>query len=71
MRITGDADAGELRVANLHDFRDLSHLAFEWTLEEEGEPVAEGALEVAPRRGGRDRRGSPCPRCPRRRARRG
>ncbi|MGN9842486.1 glycoside hydrolase family 2 TIM barrel-domain containing protein [Nonomuraea sp. H19] len=33
-------------VANQHDFRDLSHLSFSWTLEEEGVPVASGALDV-------------------------
>jgi beta-galactosidase len=48
VRITGDAGAGRLAIANLHDFRDLSHLAFPWTLEEEGVPVAEGVLELEP-----------------------
>jgi beta-galactosidase len=47
VRITPDP-AGGIRVANLHDVRDLSHLAFEWTLEEEGLPVASGPLEVPP-----------------------
>ena len=47
VRITGDAGAGRLSVANLHDFRDLSHLVFPWTLEEEGVAVADGVLEVA------------------------
>ena len=37
---------GGLRVANLHDFRDLAHLRFAWALEEEGAPVAEGELDV-------------------------
>src|SRR3954453_11772061 len=46
VRITGDA--GRLRIANLHDFRDLSHLAFPWTLEEGGGAVAGGVLELAP-----------------------
>jgi beta-galactosidase len=46
VRIEGDANAGTLRVTNLHLFRDLSHLAFPWALEEEGEPVAEGTLDV-------------------------
>ena len=46
VRIEGDA--GRLRVTNLHDFRDLSHLAFEWVLEAEGEPVAQGTLDVGP-----------------------
>ncbi len=45
VRITADP-AGGIRVANLHDVRDLSHLAFEWHLEEEGLPVASGPLEV-------------------------
>jgi beta-galactosidase len=35
-------------IANLHDFRDLSHLAFAWALEVEGEPVAEGTLDPGP-----------------------
>jgi beta-galactosidase len=48
VRISGDAAAGVVRVANLHDFRDLSHLAFRWALEEEGEPMAEGTLDVGP-----------------------
>lgn len=48
VRIAGDAAAGRLSVANLHDFRDLSHLVFEWALEEEGVPVAEGVLDVGP-----------------------
>src|SRR4051794_23842564 len=46
VRIEGDATSGMLRVTNLHLFQDLSHLAFPWTLEEEGEPVAEGTLDV-------------------------
>ena len=48
VRIAGDATAGRLSVTNLHDFRDLSHLAFPWTLEEAGIPVAEGVLDVGP-----------------------
>jgi beta-galactosidase len=47
VRITADP-AGGIRVANLHDVRDLSHLAFEWHLEQEGLPVASGPLEVPP-----------------------
>jgi beta-galactosidase len=39
---------GAVTVANLHDFRDLSHLAFSWTLEEEGLPVLSAELEVPP-----------------------
>jgi beta-galactosidase len=48
VRIAGDAATGRLRVTNLHDFRDLSHLAFTWTLEEEGAAVADGTLDVGP-----------------------
>ena len=55
VRITGDA--GRVRVTNLHDFRDLSHLAFPWTLEEEGVAVADGVLDVRSAGRGRDRRG--------------
>ena len=50
VRIDGDAAAGRVRVANLHDFRDLAHLAFHWALEEEGVAVAEGTLDVGPLR---------------------
>ncbi len=46
VRITGEAD--RLRIENLHDFRDLSYLAFAWALEEEGVAVAHGTLEVGP-----------------------
>jgi beta-galactosidase len=46
VRITADP-AGGIRIANLHDFRDLSHLAFSWTLEAEGVEVAGGSLAVA------------------------
>ena len=49
VRIEGDAAAGRVRIANLHDFRDLSHLAFAWTLEEEGTQVA-GARSTSDRR---------------------
>jgi beta-galactosidase len=47
VRITRDP-AGGILVANLHDFRDLSHLAFVWRLEQEGLEVASGHLEVPP-----------------------
>ena len=46
VRITGEA--ARVRIENLHDFRDLSHLAFEWVLEEEGVTVADGSLDVPP-----------------------
>src|SRR5690606_23789021 len=44
-------------IENRYDFRDLSHLAFTWRLEEEGVTVAEGVLDV------RDGR-APLPRLP-------
>jgi beta-galactosidase len=47
VRITPDP-AGGVRVANLHEVRDLSHLSFGWHLEEEGVEVASGHLEVPP-----------------------
>ncbi|WP_201778831.1 glycoside hydrolase family 2 TIM barrel-domain containing protein [Streptomyces sp. 150FB] len=37
---------GGLRLANHYDVITLDHLAFSWTLEEEGVPVAEGTLDV-------------------------
>jgi beta-galactosidase len=46
VRIAGSA-AG-LTIANLFAFRDLSHLRFEFVLEEEGAAVAEGVLDVGP-----------------------
>jgi beta-galactosidase len=45
VRITGGLEGG-LRVENRHGFRDLSHLAFPWTLEEEGVEVARGICRV-------------------------
>ena len=45
VRITEDPDGG-IRVANLHEVLDLSHLTFEWSLEAEGVAVASGQLEV-------------------------
>jgi beta-galactosidase len=35
---------GGIRIANLHQFKDLSHLAFQWTLEVDGELVVSGRL---------------------------
>jgi beta-galactosidase len=46
VRIVGAS--GALRVENRFLFRDLSHLRFEWTLEEEGVAVASGELRVGP-----------------------
>ncbi|GAA2403029.1 glycoside hydrolase family 2 TIM barrel-domain containing protein [Streptomyces glaucosporus] len=48
VRIGGDGVAGTVRVANLHDVADLSHLAFTWSYEVEGETVADGTLPVPP-----------------------
>ena len=54
VRITEDPGGG-IRVANLHEVLDLSHLSFEWSLEAEGVAVASGQLEV-PAAGSRRRR---------------
>jgi beta-galactosidase len=35
-----------IRITNLHQFKDLSHLAFPWTLEIDGELVASGRLQA-------------------------
>ncbi|WP_028063541.1 glycoside hydrolase family 2 TIM barrel-domain containing protein [Solirubrobacter soli] len=45
VRIT-EAHGGALRIENRFTFRDLSHLALEWALEEEGVAVASGSLEL-------------------------
>jgi beta-galactosidase len=37
-------ESGEFRVGNRHDFIDLSRLAFDWVLEEDGMRVADGRL---------------------------
>ncbi len=39
-----DPATGRLTVRNRHDFRDLSGFTFDWTLEEDGVPVASGQL---------------------------
>jgi beta-galactosidase len=44
VRIT--AAPGGIRVANHYDFATLAHLAFHWTLEEQGVEVAKGTLDV-------------------------
>ncbi|MDT0347095.1 glycoside hydrolase family 2 TIM barrel-domain containing protein [Streptomyces litchfieldiae] len=46
VRITGDPAAGTVTITNGHDFADLSHLAFEWVHEIDGEAVASGPLTV-------------------------
>ncbi|MET9497193.1 glycoside hydrolase family 2 TIM barrel-domain containing protein [Streptomyces sp. NPDC006552] len=48
VRIEVDSPAGTVRVANRHDFRDLSGLAFSWAYEIEGEAAAAGPLAVPP-----------------------
>jgi beta-galactosidase len=45
VRVTADPGGG-IRVANLYDFADLSHLRLTWTLEAEGVEAASGSLEV-------------------------
>ncbi|ARQ67469.1 glycoside hydrolase family 2 TIM barrel-domain containing protein [Streptomyces marincola] len=48
VRITGDAGRGTVTVRNGHDFADLSHLAFEWVFETDGERLGGGRLDVPP-----------------------
>jgi beta-galactosidase len=45
VRIEAEGD-DRLRITNLYDVRDLDHLAFNWQLEEEGRPIAQGSLSV-------------------------
>lgn len=40
------AEGTGVRVTNRYDVRDLAHVAFRWALQADGEPVAEGALDV-------------------------
>ncbi|WP_223777549.1 glycoside hydrolase family 2 TIM barrel-domain containing protein [Streptomyces sp. 135] len=46
VRIDGDGRDGTVRITNLHDFADLTHLAFTWSYEVDGVSVADGALPV-------------------------
>lgn len=46
VRIEDAGDGQRVRVTNLHDFRDLDHLAFDWTYQVDGETVASGDLTV-------------------------
>ncbi|MEV0090844.1 glycoside hydrolase family 2 TIM barrel-domain containing protein [Streptomyces sp. NPDC050738] len=48
VRITGDGEAGTVRITNLYDFSDLSHLTFEWSYQVEGETIEAGTLPVPP-----------------------
>lgn len=43
-----EAAESAMVVSNHYDFLDTGHLAFHWTLEEEGVPVTEGTLSVGP-----------------------
>ncbi|MFD5815863.1 glycoside hydrolase family 2 TIM barrel-domain containing protein [Streptomyces sp. NPDC127038] len=46
VRIDGSGPDGTVRVTNGYDFADLSHLAFAWSYEVDGESVASGPLVV-------------------------
>jgi beta-galactosidase len=46
VRIEPDPAAGTIRVRNGYDVADTRHLAFTWSVEREGEPVAGGELAV-------------------------
>jgi beta-galactosidase len=40
--------SNDLRVENRYEVRDLSHLRFDWVLEEEGRPLAQGTFDGPP-----------------------
>jgi beta-galactosidase len=44
--LTPDPATGTLLIRNGYDFLDTTHLAFDWTVQVEGRPVAEGKLDV-------------------------
>lgn len=46
VRIEAGGGGGSVRITNLQDFADLTHLAFPWSYEVEGEALAEGKLTV-------------------------
>ncbi|KRV50566.1 beta-galactosidase [Wenjunlia vitaminophila] len=48
VRIVGGPEPGTVRVTNLHDMVDLSHLSFSWSREVEGAAVDGGPLAVPP-----------------------
>ncbi|HEY3477727.1 MAG TPA: glycoside hydrolase family 2 TIM barrel-domain containing protein, partial [Streptomyces sp.] len=48
VRIEGDAERGTVTVTNLHDFADLSGLAFRWSFEVAGEESDAGRFELPP-----------------------
>ncbi|MET7280075.1 glycoside hydrolase family 2 TIM barrel-domain containing protein [Kribbella sp. NPDC005582] len=41
-----DQDESQLVISNLHDFRSLDHLVFEWSVEVQGTPTEQGILDV-------------------------
>ncbi|MFG2497987.1 glycoside hydrolase family 2 TIM barrel-domain containing protein [Streptomyces sp. NPDC048441] len=52
VRFAYDADAGTVRVTNLHDFADLSQLSFSWTYISDDDTASEaGGLAVPPELG--------------------
>ncbi|MQM27353.1 DUF4981 domain-containing protein [Glycomyces sp. NEAU-7082] len=46
VRIRIDPQTATVEVANGYDFADTAHLRFDWRLEDDGEPVASGALHI-------------------------
>ncbi|MGY0055499.1 glycoside hydrolase family 2 TIM barrel-domain containing protein [Streptomyces sp. LZ34] len=46
--ITAAPDGGRIVIRSRYDLRDLSHLRFSWTLEDEGRAIAGGELDVPP-----------------------
>lgn len=53
VRIEGGAAAGTVRITNLHDVADLSHLRFTWSYEVDGVTAARDDLTVPPLAAGR------------------
>ncbi|MEV0114211.1 glycoside hydrolase family 2 TIM barrel-domain containing protein [Streptomyces sp. NPDC050844] len=49
VRFAYDGAAGTVRITNLHDFADLSHLDFEWTYVSDGEAAGEGGELAVPK----------------------
>ncbi|WP_433719391.1 glycoside hydrolase family 2 TIM barrel-domain containing protein [Actinoplanes sp. CA-051413] len=46
VRLTVDPGLAEVQVNNKYDFRNTSHLAFDWAVQEHGVTLAEGSLTV-------------------------
>ncbi|SDJ61298.1 glycoside hydrolase family 2 TIM barrel-domain containing protein [Streptomyces indicus] len=46
VRMDGDGREGVVRIRNLYDVSDLSHLEFAWAYEKDGATVREGVLDV-------------------------